>query len=153
MWNQLPEEEDLAEEGGEVQSEDPASALRIILPVRGREQPYNAACSSIRVTANILRRQDQCKAYSLYDFTLVVKNYYTQWAKRTKPITHVYICNVLNLWNISRLHSGTHCITPLGQLPMRCQLLNTSLAPKSGQLFHEYYSKRTQVPPFHPMTP
>lgn len=153
MWNQLPEEEDLAEEGGEVKSEDPASALRIILPVRGRGQPYNAACSSIRVTANILRRQDQCKAYSLYEFTLVVKNYYTQWAKRTKSITHMYICNSWIYGVFPQMHSGIHCITPLGQLPMRCQLLNTSLAPKSGQLFHEYYSKRAHVPPFHLMTP
>lgn len=46
-------EEDLSEEGREVQSDDPASALRIILPVGGRGQPYNAARSSIRVTANI----------------------------------------------------------------------------------------------------
>lgn len=43
MWNQLPEEEDLTEESRDVQLEEPALALRIVVPARGRWQPYNAA--------------------------------------------------------------------------------------------------------------
>lgn len=90
----------------EVQSEDPASPLRIILPVRGRGQPCNAAQHSIRVTGNILSRQDQCKTRSLYDFTLVIIHY-TQRNKRTKFILHMYICNVLNLV-FPKMHSVCH---------------------------------------------
>lgn len=65
---------------------------------KNQPQPWESFClseaddshpmllSSSRVTANTLSRQDQYKAYFLYDFTLVIRNYYTQWNKRTKSI-------------------------------------------------------------------
>lgn len=42
------------------------------------DSQHSAAESSSRVTANTLSRHDQCKACFLDDFTLVIRNYYTQ---------------------------------------------------------------------------